>query len=113
MSESAISKVLVSYGASKVPSGRGWRSMKCPFHSDSNASATVSNEDNAFICFACDVKGDIFKIIMEQEGVSFSEAKSRAEEIAGTSSIKVSSTRKLGRRVPSKEGSLTSRRREI
>ena len=113
MSESPIAKVLVSYGASSVPSGRGWRSMKCPFHSDRNASATVSNEDNAFICFACDVKGDIFKIIMEQEGVSFSEAKSRAEEIAGTDSIKVPTARKLGRRVPSKEGSISSRRREI
>ena len=110
---SPIALVLMFYGATKVPTGRGWRSMKCPFHNDRNASATVNNEVNAFTCFACSIKGDVYKIIMEQEGVTFNEAKSRAEEIAGTDSIKVPTAHKLGRRVPGKERSLTSRRREI
>jgi len=111
MSDSPIALVLKTYGADRVPSGRGWRSMKCPFHPDRHASATVSNDDNAFICFACEVKGDIFKIIMDKEGITFNEAKSRAETIAGTSGIKVSATRKLGRRVSKDEGLISSRRR--
>lgn len=113
MSDSPIALVLKTYGADKVPTGKGWRSMKCPFHSDRHASATVSNEDNAFICFACEVKGDIFKIIMEQEGITFNEAKSRAEKITGTNNIKVSTTHKLGRRVSKNEGLISSRRRAI
>ena len=110
---SPIGLVLMSYGAKTVPSGRGWRSMKCPFHSDRHASATVNNEVNAFTCFACEVKGDIFKIIMEQEGITFNEAKSRAEEIAGTDSIKVPSVNRIGRRVPNEQGTISSRRRAI
>lgn len=113
MSDSPIALVLKTYGADRVPTGRGWKSMKCPFHPDRHASATVSNEDNAFICFACEVKGDVFKLIMDKEGIPFNEAKSRAEKIAGTNSIKVSTTRKLGRRISRNEGSISSRRREI
>jgi len=41
---SPIAKLLSHYGATKVPSGRGWRSRKCPFHSDRHASATVNND---------------------------------------------------------------------
>ena len=111
MSDSPIALVLMSYGATKVPAGRGWRSMKCPFHNDRNASATVNNEVNAFTCFACSIKGDVYKIIMEQEGVTFNEAKSRAEEIAGTGSIQVPRVNRLSRRVSSEEGTISSRRR--
>jgi len=113
MSNSPIALVLMTYGASKVPTGRGWRSMKCPFHSDRHASATVNNEVNAFSCFACSIKGDLFKIIMEQEGVTFSEAKSRAEEIVGTSNISLPKVNKLGRRISIQEGTISSRRREV
>lgn len=113
MSDSPIAKVLMLYGAVKVPSGRGWRSMKCPFHSDRHASATVNTEVNAFSCFACSIKGDLYKIIMEQEGIGFREAKSRAEEITGTSNITLPKVNQLGRRVPRQEGTIIGRRREV
>ena len=113
MSDSPIAKVLMLYGAVKVPSGRGWRSMKCPFHSDRHASATVNTEVNAFSCFACSIKGDLYKIIMEQEGIGFREAKSRAEEIVGTSDIALPKVNQLSRRISSQEGTIIGRRREV
>lgn len=108
-----IAKLLSHYGASNIPSGRGWRSMKCPFHSDRHASATVNNEANAFNCFTCDIKGDIFKVVMVQEGVDFLEAKSRVESITGAGDELLSSKHKFGRRVSSKQGTLPRRRKEI
>lgn len=68
-----IAVILEHYGA-HVTTRRGWFSMKCPFHNDSHASATVSLDDNAFACFACQMKGDGYGIIMKKEGVGFIEA---------------------------------------
>jgi DNA primase len=69
----SITAILEHYGA-KVPTRRGWFSMKCPFHDDSHASASANSDENAFCCFACQMKGDGYAIIMSKEGVQFSEA---------------------------------------
>ena len=68
-----IAVILEYYGAN-VPTRRGWFGMKCPFHDDSHASASATRDDNAFCCFACQVKGDGYAIIMQKEGVEFREA---------------------------------------
>ena len=111
--DSPISRVLAHYGAGKVPAGRGWRKMNCPFHGDRHASGSVNHDLNAFNCFACDVTGNIYNIIMIQEGVSYHEAKSRAEEIAGTSDISLPKSNTLGRRLSNQQGSISSRRKQI
>jgi len=108
---SPISRLLSHYGAKQVPTGSGWRKINCPFHPDRHASATVNNDVNAFNCFACEVSGDLYKIIMIQEGINFREAKSRAEEITGTSDITLSTSSKLGRRVSNQQGTISARRR--
>lgn len=64
--------VLLHYGADRVPTGRGWRAMRCPFHDDSHASASTNGE--AFYCHACEVQGDSLAIIMLQESCSFRDA---------------------------------------
>ncbi len=76
----SISAILEHYGAT-VPTRRGWFSMKCPFHNDSHASASATTDDNAFCCFACQMKGDGYSIIMQKEGVEFREAITIAEGI--------------------------------
>ena len=76
----SISAILEHYGAN-VPTRRGWFSMKCPFHDDSHASASATTDDNAFCCFACQMKGDGYAIIMAKEGVDFREAINIAEGI--------------------------------
>ncbi|MFE2997968.1 CHC2 zinc finger domain-containing protein [Nocardia sp. NPDC059246] len=82
-------------------SGREWLRTLCPFHGESNASASISYEHNAFICRACGVKGDVYSIIMREEGVGFAEAKRLAAELSVDSGkpIRGNTRRKPGRRV--------------
>lgn len=78
----SILDVLTHYGAeaSRLPSpGGGWRSCLCPFHPDTRPSASVNTTLQAFRCHTCGVSGDSWKIIQEQEGLTFIEAKRFAE----------------------------------
>lgn len=75
-----ITVILEHYGA-RVPTRRGWFSMKCPFHEDRHNSASATRDDNAFCCFACQIKGDGYAIIMSKEGVGFREAVDIAKRI--------------------------------
>ena len=81
-----IAAVLEHYGAdlSRVHGG-GWRSIKCPFHDDRTASASVSLDRNAFRCHGCDIKGSAITLIMEREGLGFVEAVGFAESVIGQS----------------------------
>ena len=80
MEKPDISVILEYYGA-RVPTRRGWFSMKCPFHDDRHNSASATRDENAFYCFACQVKGDGYAIIMAKEGVGFNEAIDIAKRI--------------------------------
>lgn len=76
----SISAILEHYGANVVKR-RGWVSMRCPFHDDTHRSATANYDENVFCCFACQIKGDGYTIIMTKEGVNFREAISIAQRI--------------------------------
>ena len=109
---SEIEIVLKHFGANYIPSGRGWRKMKCPFHNDSHASAGVNHELEAFNCLGCDITGDIYNIIQKIEGVEFVEAKSRAKEIIGEGIKPLRTEHSFGRNVSQKQGAISSRRKE-
>jgi DNA primase len=52
----------------------------CPFHNEKTASFTVHATHQFYKCFSCGAGGDVFKFVMEIEGLSFYEAlKSLAE----------------------------------
>lgn len=80
MEKPDISVILEHYGA-RVPTRHGWFSMRCPFHNDRHNSASATRDDNAFCCFACQIKGDGYAIIMSKEGVNFREAVNIAKRI--------------------------------
>ena len=80
MEKPDISVILEHYGA-RVPTRHGWFSMKCPFHEDRHNSASATRDENAFCCFACQIKGDGYAIIMAKEGVGFREAIDIAKRI--------------------------------
>ncbi|WP_374724868.1 CHC2 zinc finger domain-containing protein [Pseudarthrobacter oxydans] len=82
--------------------GRGWAPCVCPFHGDSQASASFNEELEAFVCHACTMKGDGLKLIMEHEHLDFIAATQRAGEIvAGYDSGGLSRpTDEPGRRKP-------------
>lgn len=90
------------YGICDLPEEDRWIKVKCPFHGDSHASATVNPVKNGFKCFACGIQGDTYNIIMQHEGVEFLEAVKRAEEISGISSKSLRKEHSSSRRVSSK-----------
>lgn len=55
------------------PSGKNFKAL-CPFHSEKTPSFSVMPERNLFHCFGCHKSGDIFTLVQEMEGLSFTEA---------------------------------------
>lgn len=80
-----IVQVLQHYGFN-IPSNRGgWQSVRCMFHNDHIKSARLNIDMGGFRCFACDMAGDVYSLIMKREGVKYGEAIKIAERITGES----------------------------
>ena len=49
----------------------GWQKVRCPSdnhaHGDRNPSASVNTAIGQYICFACDLKGDGFDLMLQLE----------------------------------------------
>lgn len=89
MEKHSMRDVLLHYGASLPYGTTGWVKMKCCFHPDSHASAVVNYDLNAYKCFACEAKGDVYNLIMNEEGVEFVEAVKIAERISPTGGVAI------------------------
>lgn len=64
---------IVSESVILKKAGKDYKGL-CPFHTEKTPSFTVSPEKQIFHCFGCGTGGDVFNFLMEQEGLSFSEA---------------------------------------
>lgn len=85
MAELTITQVLEHYGADLTRvRPYGWRSIKCPFHGDRMASASVNLEKGAFACHACGMKGDAISLIKRNEKLDYRSALEFAERELGS-----------------------------
>ncbi|MBE3563031.1 MAG: DNA primase [Hydrogenibacillus schlegelii] len=62
--------------------GRSYMGL-CPFHPDRTPSLSVVPDQQFFHCFGCHIGGDVFRFIMEIEGMSFPEAVKHLADRAG------------------------------
>lgn len=56
--------------------------VRCPFHDDSVASASVNLGMGLFNCYGCEVAGDAIRLLQLRERLGFGEAKQLAQELA-------------------------------
>lgn len=55
----------------------------CPWHDDHRPSLQVNPARQSWVCWVCDIRGDVFDFVMRREGVEFVEAMRILAERAG------------------------------
>ena len=76
-----IAEVVQRHVALK-PRGRNLVGL-CPFHQEKTPSFNVIPDKGIFHCFGCQTGGDVFKFVMQLEGLSFGEAVRELAQAAG------------------------------
>jgi DNA primase len=77
-----IDEVVEQYVTLKNAGG-GSRKGLCPFHDEKSPSFNVRPSVGSYHCFGCGAGGDVFKFVMEIEGLSFVETIERLAAKAG------------------------------
>ena len=70
----SILDVATKLGFTLKGTGQEGRRALCPYHSDKHPSLHFSRKKNIFKCFVCGAKGDLFKLVMDSENLSFPDA---------------------------------------
>ena len=103
-----------NYMGAQVPNRRvGWCKMKCPYHSDSHASAAVNFDANRFKCHGCGVSGDTYDLIMKERGGTLREAIEFAQTISTQGDREIRLPNKSSFRLSVNTGSLGRRGSEV
>lgn len=76
-----------------VPLKKAGKEFKanCPFHEERTPSFHVVPEKGFFKCFGCNQSGDVFKFLMERQGMDFVEA---VKYVAGKAGVEVQEVRR-------------------
>ena len=70
---SDIVEVIGNYVPLKKAGSNSWKAC-CPFHNEKTPSFHVRGDRQVFYCFGCHKGGNVFKFVMEKEGITFPEA---------------------------------------
>lgn len=70
----SILDVATKLGFTLKGTGLEGRRAVCPYHDDKHPSLHFSRKKNIFKCFVCGAKGDLFKLVMDSENLSFPDA---------------------------------------
>ena len=70
----SILDVATKLGFTLKGTGQEGRRALCPYHSDKHPSLHFSRKKNIFKCFVCGAKGDLFKLVMDSENLTFPDA---------------------------------------
>lgn len=62
--------------------GRNYVAL-CPWHADRKPSLQINAEKQIWKCWVCDIGGDVFNFVMQDEGLAFPEALHKLAERAG------------------------------
>jgi len=76
-----ILDLIGSYVDLSHKSNRWWG--LCPFHTEKTPSFSVNPDSNLYYCFGCQKGGNVFRFLMEIEGLSFPESLSLLAEKVG------------------------------
>lgn len=55
----------------------------CPWHNDTRPSLQINTEKQIWKCWVCDIGGDVFNFLMQDEGLTFPEALRKLADRAG------------------------------
>jgi DNA primase len=80
---SAIIGRRVSWDRRKSNPSRGDWWGCCPFHNEKTPSFHVEDRKGRYHCFGCKASGDVFKFLIEKEGLSFPQAVEQLAQEAG------------------------------
>ena len=75
----SLSKILEHYNWKFSPS-KGRQMISCLFHEDRTPSMSIDLTSGVFNCHSCGKGGDAYRLLMEKEGISFTEAREFARE---------------------------------
>ena len=93
----SLVELVTQYTERVFRSGSQYKAQ-CPFHSDSNPSMSVDDDNGLYNCFGCGAKGNIFNFIMEIEKLDFPSAVKHLKDIA-EKSPNVDAKKREGRKV--------------
>ena len=71
----------------------------CPFHSEKSGSFMVNEELQIYKCFGCGAGGDVYKFLMEVEGLDFGEALEKLADRAGVKLVERNKEKGEGKRL--------------
>ena len=73
----------VQWDRRKTNAGRGDYWACCPFHSEKSPSFHAEDSKGRYYCFGCKASGDIFRFLVEKQGMAFPEAVEQLASEAG------------------------------